>query len=255
MRPSVGISVTERAPGTGIPDARLITDAQAGDASAFDALMSARLDRTYRTARAILGNEPDARDAVQDAWLSIWRRLPSLREVAAFEGWVDRIVLNAGLTRGRRPLRRGPRTDDTLPWCAKEAPCSRRCPSQPARSAMSPGRRARSPAGSIAEGSARQGICERSGAVGRRQPRWRGVEGRRWCDDDDRLAPVRLAGLQRRSRIGLPAMPDRGCRIRLCGVSVRRCRRGTCADGLDRQAAVFRGLVARFQVVRVLGSR
>jgi RNA polymerase sigma factor (sigma-70 family) len=84
-----------------MPDARLIADAQAGDATAFDALMTARLDRTYRTARAILGNEPDARDVVQDAWLSIWRRLPSLREAAAFEGWVYRIVLNACRSRLR----------------------------------------------------------------------------------------------------------------------------------------------------------
>src|SRR6478752_5287699 len=101
MRPPVGLSLADPAPSSGLPNGRLIAAAQAGDRQAFDALLTARLDRTYRTARAILGNEPDARDAAQDAWLSIWRRLPDLREPAAFDGWVDRIVVNACRTRLR----------------------------------------------------------------------------------------------------------------------------------------------------------
>jgi RNA polymerase sigma-70 factor (ECF subfamily) len=101
MRPPVGLSLADPAPPGGLPDGRLIAAAQAGDRDAFDALLTARLDRTYRTARAILGNEPDARDAVQDAWLSIWRRLPGLRQPAAFDGWVERIVVNACRTRLR----------------------------------------------------------------------------------------------------------------------------------------------------------
>jgi RNA polymerase sigma-70 factor, ECF subfamily len=101
MRPSVGIRPADPTPPNGAPDERLVADAQVGDRAAFDALLTSRLDRTYRTARAILGNEPDARDTIQDAWLSIWRRLPSLREPAAFDGWVDRIVVNACRSRLR----------------------------------------------------------------------------------------------------------------------------------------------------------
>ena len=101
MRPPFGISLADPAPPSGTPGTRLIAAAQAGDQAAFDALLTGRLDRTYRTARAILGNEPDARDAVQDAWLSIWRRLPGLRDPAAFDGWVDRIVVNACRSRQR----------------------------------------------------------------------------------------------------------------------------------------------------------
>src|ERR1700751_2092746 len=101
MRPPVGMSLAEPAPSSGLSDERLIADAQAGNGQAFDALLTVRLDRTYRTARAILGNEPDARDAVQDAWLSIWRRLPDLRQPSAFDGWIDRIVVNACRTRLR----------------------------------------------------------------------------------------------------------------------------------------------------------
>ena len=89
------------------PFAGLVEAAAAGDAAAFDALVEARLDRTYRTARAIFGNDQDARDAVQDAWLSVWRRLPSLRDAAAFDPWLDRILVNACRSAIRR--RRGVR--------------------------------------------------------------------------------------------------------------------------------------------------
>jgi RNA polymerase sigma-70 factor (ECF subfamily) len=75
--------------------AGLALRAAGGDGEAFDALVAARLDRTFRTARAILGNDTDARDATQEAWLSAWRRLPTLRDPVAFDGWLDRIVVNA----------------------------------------------------------------------------------------------------------------------------------------------------------------
>lgn len=79
----------------GRPASSLVVSAMAGDGTAFERLVAQHLDRTYRTARAILGNDPDARDAVQDSWLSIWRQLPGLRDPSAFEQWVDRIVVNA----------------------------------------------------------------------------------------------------------------------------------------------------------------
>jgi RNA polymerase sigma-70 factor (ECF subfamily) len=84
------------------PLAGLVEAARTGDSAAFEALLTTRLDRTYRTARAILGDDADARDAVQEAWLTVWRQLSSLREPAAFEGWLDRILVNACRTALRR---------------------------------------------------------------------------------------------------------------------------------------------------------
>lgn len=55
-----------------------------------------------RTAMAILGHEADARDAVADALLSVWRSLPTLRNPLAFEAWTTRILVHAC----RRSLRR-----------------------------------------------------------------------------------------------------------------------------------------------------
>jgi RNA polymerase sigma-70 factor, ECF subfamily len=82
-----------------------IAAARDGDVLAFEALMNAGLARTYRIATAILGSEPDARDAVQDTWLAAWRQLPSLVDPAKFDAWVDRIVVNACRASLRRRAR------------------------------------------------------------------------------------------------------------------------------------------------------
>lgn len=73
----------------------LIEAARRGDETAFESLVTTRLERTYRIALAILGSEADARDAVQDAWVAVWRNLPSLAKDDRFDAWVDSIVVNA----------------------------------------------------------------------------------------------------------------------------------------------------------------
>jgi RNA polymerase sigma-70 factor (ECF subfamily) len=110
MRVLYGVSIGQTAQATQAalgsdpttPLAALIEAARSGDGAAFETLLGSRVDRTYRTARAILGNDADARDAVQEAWLAVWRQLPRLREPASFEGWLDRILLNACRTALRR---------------------------------------------------------------------------------------------------------------------------------------------------------
>lgn len=72
-----------------------VASALDGDTRAFDRLVLAHLPRTYRIALAILGSEADAGDAVQEAWLAAWRQLPTLRDPARFDGWLDQILVNA----------------------------------------------------------------------------------------------------------------------------------------------------------------
>ena len=69
--------------------------------AAFEVLVDTRIDRCYRLAFSILSNDADAADATQDALVSAWRQLPRLRDTAAFDGWLNRIVANAALM-GRR---------------------------------------------------------------------------------------------------------------------------------------------------------
>jgi RNA polymerase sigma-70 factor (ECF subfamily) len=82
----------------------LVERARAGDRAAFERLVERRIDRAYRTARAILGNDADARDATQEAFLDAWRQRARLRDPARFDAWLGRILVNScrELLRGRR---------------------------------------------------------------------------------------------------------------------------------------------------------
>jgi RNA polymerase sigma-70 factor (ECF subfamily) len=87
-------------------DAGLVLRARAGDATAFETLVRPRLDRCFRLAWSILSNDADAADAMQDALVAAWRQLPRLRDPAAFDGWLNRVVANAALMQRRRRIRR-----------------------------------------------------------------------------------------------------------------------------------------------------
>lgn len=54
----------------------------------------ARVSDSYQLARAILLDDRDAEDAVQEASLSAWRRRASLRDPDRFDVWFDRILVN-----------------------------------------------------------------------------------------------------------------------------------------------------------------
>lgn len=72
----------------------LVRSAQGGDARAFEALLEDRLAALLRLALAIVGDEVEARDAVQQACVHAWRELPRLRETHRFDAWLHRIVVN-----------------------------------------------------------------------------------------------------------------------------------------------------------------
>lgn len=57
-------------------------------------LVMARLGTSYRLARAILLDDGEAEDAVQEASLSAWRRRDSIRDAQRFDAWFDRILIN-----------------------------------------------------------------------------------------------------------------------------------------------------------------
>lgn len=98
-------AVTTAAKAATSADDALVRRARTGDAVAFGVLVDTRIDRCYRLAWSILSNDADAADATQDALLAAWRQLPRLRDAAAFDGWLNRIVANAALMARRHRLR------------------------------------------------------------------------------------------------------------------------------------------------------
>ena len=62
--------------------------------------------KLYHVAMAILWNEQDAADAVQEAMLKGWKRRATLRDEALFEAWFTRILVNQCRDAQRRLIRR-----------------------------------------------------------------------------------------------------------------------------------------------------
>jgi RNA polymerase sigma-70 factor (ECF subfamily) len=87
-------------------DRSLIDRARTGDRDAFESIVRARMDAVYRLSFAILGDEADARDAAQEAFIAAWRQLPRLREPERFEAWLQRIAVNAARQTIRSSRRR-----------------------------------------------------------------------------------------------------------------------------------------------------
>jgi len=65
-----------------------------GTAELILRLADEELDRAYRLAGLILGNQFEAEDATQDALLRAWRSADSLRDAERFQAWFDRILVN-----------------------------------------------------------------------------------------------------------------------------------------------------------------
>ncbi|MFF3014734.1 RNA polymerase sigma factor [Streptomyces sp. NPDC057939] len=92
--------------GTEHDDSLLTSRAAEGDEEAFEALVRRHGPGLLRLATQFLGNKSEAEDAVQDAFVNAWRKLPEFRGDAGFGTWMHRIVTNRCLNtlRARRPV-------------------------------------------------------------------------------------------------------------------------------------------------------
>jgi RNA polymerase sigma-70 factor, ECF subfamily len=97
MRQSVG--VTEDS------DAVAIERTLAGDRDAFRVLVERHSQSVFRLAYRMTGNQPDAEEVVQEAFLRAYQKLGQFAERANFGTWVYRIASNYAIDRMRQ--RRG----------------------------------------------------------------------------------------------------------------------------------------------------
>ncbi|MFE2498235.1 RNA polymerase sigma factor [Streptomyces scopuliridis] len=89
----------------GLDNGLLAARAAEGDDDAFAVLVHRHSAPLLALAYHMLGNLSDAEEAVQDAFISAWRRLPEFRGDATFRTWMYRIVTNRCLNvlRGQAP--------------------------------------------------------------------------------------------------------------------------------------------------------
>lgn len=75
-------------------DPELCRRAKEGDADAFASLYESVSSKLYSTAFYMLGRKEDAEDVVMETVTDAFAEIRSLREPAAFEGWIFRILMN-----------------------------------------------------------------------------------------------------------------------------------------------------------------
>src|SRR5919204_2877792 len=77
---------------------RLVEAAREGDRGDFDELVRRTYVDTYTLAVRLTGNEEDARDVVQEAYLRAWKAIRRFRGDSQFSTWMYRITANASYT-------------------------------------------------------------------------------------------------------------------------------------------------------------
>ncbi len=95
-------------------EAALLAELKRGDAHAFEQLVRMYSPRLLAVARRLLGNDDDARDALQDAFLSAFRALASFAGESRLGTWLHRIAVNAALMKLRKRRRHHEESIDHL---------------------------------------------------------------------------------------------------------------------------------------------
>lgn len=83
-------------------DQRLISASLTGDQAAFGALVTRYQDRLYNTVFRLVGNAEDARDVVQESFLSAYQSLTAFKGDSLFFTWLYRIAINNAISMKRR---------------------------------------------------------------------------------------------------------------------------------------------------------
>ena len=87
-------------------DAELARSIANGDTKSFEQMMRRHNRMLFRTARAILRDDAEAEDALQEAYLRAYRAIGTFRGEAKLSTWLVRIVVNEALARCRKQGRR-----------------------------------------------------------------------------------------------------------------------------------------------------
>jgi RNA polymerase sigma-70 factor, ECF subfamily len=92
----------QRADLTTVSEARLVELARGRSESAIRELIKRNNQRLFRAARAVLRNDFEAEDVVQQAYITAFTKLHSFRGESLFSTWLTRIALNEAIGRMRR---------------------------------------------------------------------------------------------------------------------------------------------------------
>src|SRR3954465_9789787 len=96
-------------------DEELGARARAKDFVAFEELLDRYEDKVFRLAYRFVRNETDAKEILQDTFLTVWRKLDTFKGDAQFSSWVYRVTANTALMRLRAQRRHPEISTEDLP--------------------------------------------------------------------------------------------------------------------------------------------
>ena len=98
----IGSSTSSAAAKTAHDDIALVHACKSGDAAAFEQLVKRYDRRLLSIAQHVTHNREDAQDAVQEAFLKVFRKLTQFQENSQFSTWLIRITVNESLMKLRK---------------------------------------------------------------------------------------------------------------------------------------------------------
>src|SRR5262245_45481721 len=85
-----------------LPDEEIVPRILAGEKALFEVLMRRHNQRVYRAARAILRDDREAEDVMQEAYVNAYTHLAQFDRRAKFSTWLTKIAVHEALARARR---------------------------------------------------------------------------------------------------------------------------------------------------------
>jgi RNA polymerase sigma-70 factor, ECF subfamily len=96
------IGVEAIAPASTLSDMEVVARVRAGEIPLFEILMRRHNQRIYRAVRAVLKDEDEVEDVMQQAYINAFTHLHQFEERSQFSTWLTRITLNEAFGRRRK---------------------------------------------------------------------------------------------------------------------------------------------------------
>ena len=93
------------APHAALADAEIVRRVRAGDSALFEVLMRRHNQRVYRVVRAVVKDEADVEDVMQQAYINVFTHLYQFEARSQFSTWLIRIALHEAFRRRRKTQR------------------------------------------------------------------------------------------------------------------------------------------------------
>ena len=95
------MEIFERLKSESLTDEEVVNRVRAGETALYEVIMRRYNQRLYRIARAILHNDAEAEDVMQDAYVRAYTHLGQFAARSPFSSWLTRIAVNEALARRR----------------------------------------------------------------------------------------------------------------------------------------------------------